>query len=267
MDLVQEVAQAFAVPRLDVGYAGRKDKLGITEQWLSVRTEADMWPDIEDTQCLSVTRHSKKLRIGELAGNNFKIVVRDTTVDLDTFNGLRSGFPNAFGPQRVSATNVEQATDWLLTQRERIVDRRRGRGKAKRRKGAAEGWHLSVLRSYLFNQILTARIAQQTGNTVGISILDGDVLERGVPTAPLWGRGRSRSSSQAAQIETDALEPFAEICAALEYAGVSQGRRAMWVKPEQFQATEIAEGQIELSFFLPPGAYATAMLASVRAAE
>ncbi len=257
LQLVQEAATAFDVARVDVGYAGRKDKQGITRQWLSVRTDATEWPEIPDTQCLEISRHDKKLRIGELAGNRFNITLREPSVDAATVVRLvGDGFPNAFGPQRVSDSNVEQATTWLLTQREKRSERRR-RGSSRGRKPGAEGWHLSVLRSFLFNQILSLRL--QAGDRA-LTLLEGDVLVDGFPSAPLWGRGRSSSQRDALAIENAALAPHLELSAALEHTGLQQARRALWSTPIDLSVQQ-KENALELTFGLRPGVYATSLLA------
>lgn len=266
-DLVRAAAVAFDVPRIDVGYAGRKDKQGITEQWLSVRTPCNAWPAIDHTECLAQTRHSKKLKIGQLRGNRFAIILRDTRLTPEQVLARGNvGFANAFGPQRLSGDNVAQAEAWIA-QRERVVDRRRQgkrRGAGKRQRGNdQQGWHLSVLRSYLFNAVLEKRLELNPGGPV--RVIEGDVLLAGFPTAPLWGRGRSASAALALQIEVEVLAPHRQLCDALEHAGVRQGRRALWCKPGNLEVAEIAADTLKLEFFLPPGSYATAWLMSLQA--
>ena len=256
-DLVRSAAQAFEVARLDVGYAGRKDKHAITDQWLSVRTTQDQWPDIPQTQCLAQARHTKKLRIGELLGNDFELVLRQPKRSSEEIHqALVHGFANAFGPQRVSDANVQAAQEWLLHRRERRVDRR---GRKQTRRDPLEGWHLSVLRAYLFNCVLSARLAHNEGE--GMRAIEGDVLVQGFPSAPLWGRGRSSTQFRAQELESLSLTPHRELSDALEHTGVRQARRPMWIKVGDLKITPLAEQDLCLRFFLPAGVYATALLA------
>ncbi len=247
-DVVDALMRATGCRSVDIGYCGRKDKHATTRQWFSV-SGVDAWPRIDDPaiRCLAEDRHARKLRRGMHAGNRFSIKLRDCP---DGVSGelarLANGFANYFGPQRVNAANCAAARQWLGTRRARREQRRRNGG---------EGWHLSVLRSELFNAVLARRAAAPEFPEP----IPGDVLEDGVPTGPLWGRGRSAAQGAALAAEQMALQPYAEICAELEFCGVSQDRRPLWVTPGAFEVAERG-GACEVGFVLPPGAYATALL-------
>lgn len=258
-DIVRSLCDAWNVSRVDVGYAGRKDRQGITRQWFSVKLAHNQWPEIEGATCLKTDRHVRKLRVGNLVGNHFDILLRDAEIPAEQFDHLTQGFPNLFGIQRVSASNVAQAQTWLQS-RPRRVDRK---AKAKRTKNkvpsrSLEGWHMSVLRSHLFNEVVKLRLLSDSS----LRVHPGDVLDAGFPSAPLWGRGRSRTKGEALSIEEQALAPFKEVCDGLEFAGVQQARRAMWAKPSNWQIEGLANSQIRFSFTLPKGVYATSLLAA-----
>ena len=93
--------------------------------------------------------------------------------------------------------------------------------------------------------------------------LEGDVLVAGFPSAPMWGRGRSQSLAEAWDIEQLVTSEMADVCEALEYAGVAQGRRAMFVRPRELQVHSIDAGTWVLKFILPPGSYATTLLGEI----
>jgi tRNA pseudouridine13 synthase len=122
---------------------------------------------------------------------------------------------------------------------------------------AARGWHFSVLRSLLFNKILRARVLAGNWHT----FIDGDAKEFAVPSGSLWGRGRTALTADALALETQALAEDAWVCEALEFAGVDRGMRALSVQPKDFNYTNSADGALVLNFALPPGAYATVLLA------
>jgi len=245
-DVARALALASGVAPQHVGFCGRKDKHAITRQWFSVPTPSDHWQlDMPGVRCLSTARHTRKLRLGQHTGNRFRIRLSELHDDAyPALGALASPYPNYFGPQRVSAANVAQALAWLA----------RPRARAKR--SPRKGWHLSVLRSMLFNAVLDVRVAQNSFARV----LDGDVLEQDAPTGPLWGRGRSAASGAAAQLERQALAPHAETCTGLEFAGVVQGRRRLGVTPADFSIDQTCAQGCEISFVLPAGAFATAML-------
>ena len=247
-DIASELARVCGVPGHAVGYCGRKDKHAVTRQWFSVPTSADTFPlEMAGVRCLESRRHSHKLRIGEHAGNRFEIRLRSVSRAPD--EALRAAvsapLPNAFGPQRCSPDNVERASAWLAKRRSQRISKRQ------------RGWYLSVLRAYLFNAVLAPRATDGTFATP----IDGDELLGGLPTGPLWGRGRSATQGRAAEIEAAALEPFAEMCTDIEYAGVQQGRRAFALVPEDIAWQELPDGDAIVRFSLPPGGYATSVLA------
>ena len=82
----EEVARALArlagVRPGDVGYAGRKDRVAVARQWLSV---PDLDPERarsfegEGFRVLEAVRHPHKLRTGQLRANHFELVVRELT--------------------------------------------------------------------------------------------------------------------------------------------------------------------------------------------
>jgi tRNA pseudouridine13 synthase len=112
-----------------------------------------------------------------------------------------------------------------------------------------------VGRSLLFNAVLSARVEQRCWDR----IVSGDVAEDGLPTGPLWGRGRSGSTDRALAIEEDALRDLAQWRSALEHVGLTQARRRLVVQPASFVG-ERHGAQAWLSFGLPSGAYATSLL-------
>jgi tRNA pseudouridine13 synthase len=263
-DVARFLARVHGIELNDVGYAGMKDKHAVTTQWFSLRGVMDLnrqGLNVDGLRVLAATRHSKKLRRGQLAANSFEITLRSCAgngagADVNSqLESLRSrGAPNYFGEQRFGWDNLTEAERWL---------KRRRRSRTSKFK---QGLYLSVLRSFLFNEVLAARVT--AGNWD--EIIDGDVLQETEATGPMWGRGRSATQGQAADLEQLALEPHREICEGLEYSGVDQGRRPLALKAEAFSweldsnAPSNADSkQLVTRFSLPPGGYATSFLGEI----
>ena len=85
------------------------------------------------------------------------------------------------------------------------------------------------------------------------------------PTAPLWGRGELRSTGDARALELEALADAESLAlrAGLEAAGLKQERRATRLQPRELAWAWPAPGTLEMRFVLPPGAYATTVIAEL----
>lgn len=116
-DAIRRIAKAFRVSRREVGYAGLKDKHGVTRQHVSLHLpENDVAADRDSIERLRYheprlkllwqARHGNKLRRGHHGGNRFVIYVRgvEPTAVLRVRSILerldREGVPNYFGEQR-----------------------------------------------------------------------------------------------------------------------------------------------------------------------
>ena len=277
--VARQIARFAGVAPRDVSYAGLKDRRAVTEQWFSVQLPGRADPDwerlaVEGVTLLQAARHARKLKRGALRGNHFEIRVRE-------FSGSRTaaetrlqalavrGLPNFFGAQRFGhdGGNLEAAARML-------------RGEGRRPARHERGLYLSAARSHLFNQVLAARVAAGTWDT----LLDGEVLQLDGsrawfsadghdpelsrrlqalevhPTGPLWGRGELATRGAARALELTCLEPWTAWCTGLERAGLEQDRRALRVRPAALFWTWAGATELSLTFTLPPGSYATALL-------
>jgi tRNA pseudouridine13 synthase len=111
--LVREIGRRLGISRRKIGFAGTKDKRGVTLQYMSfdgVSAEEINSLGLKDVEIIPIQRSRRPLSIGDLWGNEFRITVRDCI-----FSGERllqqarsiisqleamGGFPNFFGVQR-----------------------------------------------------------------------------------------------------------------------------------------------------------------------
>jgi tRNA pseudouridine13 synthase len=112
------LAKACARSPRDIGYAGRKDRWGITRQWFSIHFGeesalsklSEHLPRAGRVQVLTTTRHGNKLRLGHLAGNRFRLGLTGfaggaggeaaQALKLRLSRLVEQGISNAFGRQR-----------------------------------------------------------------------------------------------------------------------------------------------------------------------
>ena len=278
----KRIAQWARVPEMGVSYAGLKDRHAVTRQRFSVHLPKKIAPDIAaldsgELRVIEHTWHSRKLPRGALAGNRFVLTLRDVQGDRQLVEQrLRMialhGVPNYFGEQRFGrdGDNVAQARA--------MFDGRRVRREQRT-------LLLSAARSELFNRVLAARVAAGNWNTAlegEVWALDGsrsvfgpepftDELAARLaafdihPSGPLWGRGELRTQAEAAELERRILSDDEALALrdGLEAAGLSQERRALRLRPDQLQWRWLDAETLELTFALPPGAYATVVLAEL----
>lgn len=282
------LAEWAGVDERAVGYAGLKDRHAVTRQRFSVQLPGREAPSIEGLErsdaatgqslrVLDQARHARKLPRGALAGNRFVLVLRDVQGERDRVEQrllaiAGRGVPNYFGEQRFGhgGGNVDRALAMFAGLRVRREER---------------AMLLSAARSALFNRVLAARVADgswQRGLAGEAWMLDGSRSVFGPepasealaarldafdihPTAPLWGRGQLRSEGEARELELEALsgEGPARLRAGLESAGLRQERRATRLRPADLAWHWRADGGLQLAFALPPGGYATTVLAEL----
>jgi tRNA pseudouridine13 synthase len=113
LDVVLDVARELHVDRKRMGFAGMKDKRAVTRQWLCVaNSDVEQIKELEDklykVKILKIMQNEKKLRIGQLIGNKFRLLIRDTEnpeKDVEIAREVLAeledkGVPNYFGWQR-----------------------------------------------------------------------------------------------------------------------------------------------------------------------
>ena len=115
LDVVLDIARDLHIDRKRMGFAGMKDKKALTRQWICIANmdSEEQFRQVENldiykTDFLEITRGRKKLRMGQLKGNKFRILIRDlddiqksADVANEVLKELEiTGVPNYYGWQR-----------------------------------------------------------------------------------------------------------------------------------------------------------------------
>ena len=282
------LAAATGLKRVDIGYAGMKDRRARTRQWFSLRL-----PAVEETRLQSVedgklrilrtSRNNRKIRIGSHRANEFIIKLRDFSGERDDMERrlgvlARMGVPNYFGPQRFGRLfgNLE------------LIDRRI---QAHNGEAAAEisrnerSLLYSAARAAMFNEVLSARLVRGDWNRYlsgDVLSLDGsrrlfqpaeevrdeelgrrlDSLDIHV-TGPLPGavaaQAKYETRGQAADIEIAALRQNTAMLEWLKREGLRAARRPLRFAPRDVNCNW-TDGGLILRFNLARGCYATSLL-------
>ena len=277
--VAKQLADFAEVPYKRTSYAGLKDRHAVTRQWFSVNIPGKREPDWQafehdEIRILEARRHGRKLQRGALKANDFVIRLRDLEGDRSVFQQrcetlARSGVPNYFGEQRFGRRMQNLVGAHQLFSGDRRLPRQK------------RSLYLSAARSLIFNEILAERIALGSW----CSRMEGDVFmlegsnacfgEDGSPdidsrlsegdlhpTAAMWGKGDSMALAALAALEEQVAGRYQVLAEGLCKAGMKQQRRAARVLPVGLRCDLDGDDAI-LSFSLPSGSYATAVLAEL----
>ncbi|WP_419419258.1 tRNA pseudouridine(13) synthase TruD [Legionella sp. D16C41] len=276
-EVVKSLARLINKPIKLISYAGLKDRQALTTQWLSIHAPGEIIPEVDSLkapgwQVLTTTRHHKKLKPGVLAGNYFKIKLRNLTNKEDFIHRLEqiklTGVPNYFGEQRFG-----REAQNLLKAQAMLVEKRKVKDKF------LKSMYFSAARAWLYNLILSKRVLQNTWNTP----LSGDVMqlsgsnsiftitdvdetiisrvqERDIsPASPLPGKRKDNVIKETLPVIDEAYKAWQPWLLGLLQYGLEEAWRANILYPKQLEYT-LLDNDAELTFTLPAGAYATTVL-------
>ena len=284
--VAKQLAKYANVRVRDVSYCGLKDRHGITRQWfcLPVPIKSDFDTQgfvLEGVSILNAIRHSKKLRTSVHQGNQFSIVIRNIEIDEDERESIvqllqtieQNGVPNYFGEQRFGHDGNNLALAHRMFNGEVIRDKK------------LKSIVISAARSYLFNQLLSARI-----QTHGLGqAIDGDIFklngsnsffkskfdediaarlaQQDIAVAlPLPGSDKDLCEGQALDFKQQTLAQFEDFTCGLKPFNLSADVRAMVLMPQNLEykwldnSDESPLVSLELTFTLGKGAFATSVL-------
>jgi tRNA pseudouridine13 synthase len=112
---VFQISKSLHIQRKFIGYAGSKDKPAVTYQYISIKgcsKEKVLSLKLKDIELEFVGFSKEDIKLGDLNGNTFEIVVRDLPKNLDlkklnVQNADNFYVPNYFDEQRFSEANLK----------------------------------------------------------------------------------------------------------------------------------------------------------------
>ena len=274
--LKREWARLSGCAQKDIAHSGLKDRHAITRQWLSLPAKhGAQLPDSGDGWCILERQlNERKLRVGAHRYNAFAITLRDidadpAAIEIALAALARDGFPNYFGDQRFGHSNRDKAQRWV--ERDQLPKKHDERAQV-----------LSTLRADAYNAQLAARLAAGTLHTpqpgdramlagsnshFTIEAVEDTLLARlesGDIALGGWLPGKEKAPLPPAVSAWLASADAAQQAAVryLEKYGDS-GWRALTVCPRELQYHWPEAHMLHLTFTLPRGSYATALLASI----
>ncbi|MEX5511064.1 tRNA pseudouridine(13) synthase TruD [Pseudomonas paralactis] len=277
-EAARRIAKAAGVPLRTVSYAGLKDRQALTRQWFSVQLPGKADPDMSGAEndtlkILKTTRHKRKLQRGAHSANGFTLRLTQLAGDTAAIDArlqliARHGIPNYFGAQRFghNGGNVVDAREWAA--RKALPEQRNVRSRL-----------LSTARSYLFNKVLAARVADGSWQRAQVGDLLAFTDSRSFfpageaecsdprlaildlhPTGPQWGEGDSPAKGLTHELEQSVAASEADLRDWLVNAGMSQERRILRLPIGGLTWHYPGPDILQLEFVLPAGCFATVLV-------
>jgi tRNA pseudouridine13 synthase len=277
-EAARRLAKAAGVPLRTVSYAGLKDRQALTRQWFSLHLPGKADPDLSAARndtlvILKHARHSRKLQRGAHSANGFTVRLTALKADRAALDARleklkQAGVPNYFGTQRFGFQGGNLFDARQYAERQALPEQRNVRSRL-----------LSTARSFLFNQILAARVADGTWNRAQVGDLLAftdsrsffpageaecsdprlDILDLH-PTGALWGEGSSVAAGRCADLENAVAGQHAALCAWLARAGLTQERRILRLPIGELTWHYPEPDILQLHFVLPAGCFATVVV-------
>lgn len=277
-EAARRIAKAAGVPLRTVSYAGLKDRQALTRQWFSVQLPGKADPDLSGAEndtlkILKTSRHKRKLQRGAHAANGFTLRLTQLNADKEALQLrleqiVKQGVPNYFGIQRFGweGGNLGEAREYAA--RKALPEQRNVRSRL-----------LSTARSYLFNQVLAARVADGTWQRAQVGDLLAFTDSRSFfpageaecndprlaildlhPTGPQWGEGDSPTTGATHALEQSIAEREAALRDWLVRAGMSHERRILRLPIGRLTWHYPQPDILQLEFVLPAGTFATVLV-------
>jgi tRNA pseudouridine13 synthase len=274
--VVEFLRDRLHINEAHIGVAGLKDKHALTRQWFSIparyQAHLERLAELEGVRVLEWGLHPHKLKVGHLRGNRFRILIRPRGGPLSgqaaeaILRELeRQGVPNYYGPQRFGLGGLNPLKGYALAQKNKVHS-----------PSWLKKFLLSSLQSLLFNDWLALRLEEG----LFAQVIEGDVAKKHDTGGEFIVQDAARENPRALRFEISATGPLygkkyreAEgLARALEdrilqkyrlersHFASRQGDRRLIRFPLTDWGVEEAPEGLWVRFFLPKGAYATAVL-------
>ena len=300
--LITVIAKATGLEQRDIGYAGLKDKSATTIQYISIpkQYERELVKNLTTEKIKILEKKYSKfpIKVGQLKGNKFAIVLHDVTPDSAkviesvAIEMQTKGIPNYYGYQRFG----EDSRSYL--QGKEIAH------SGKKLKGAKEKLLVSAYQSYLYNNWLTNRIhISKTVNAYSVKEASEllnypELLVEVLAKQPQFFKlfigddmqeypfGKSYPIQDfkraSAEFQSKKFSPTGLLCGSKAKRALSDARhieeefdddelyslkgdrRYAWIYPEElsFKYDE-KQQKMTINFYLPKGSYATTFLEEI----
>ena len=294
-EMIKTFARYLNVSPNQIGYAGLKDKDGLTIQWISIprkyRNEINKFKD-KKIKIVEQDLHRNKLKIGHLKANKFFVRLKKVTpttakILFSIIKDIKKyGMPNFFGDQRFGkfGNNFEEG--------KKIIEGEKFVKNKKLNKLLISAYQAKLFNDWLAERIKLSRIFELKENELKalgykkelidfvknqkhpFKLLPGDVMSH-YPLGKLFYLENIEDTERfyKKEISPTGLLPGKKAMRAKGFArsieekfdelivDVDGDRRIAWIFPEFLDINYNKDrAWFEMSFILPKGAYATVLI-------
>lgn len=275
-EAIDKISKELKISKDNIGYAGMKDKKSIAYQYFTVfGTDLEKIKNLKCIKVLEAWKHRKKLKIGKLWGNEFKVRIRnvkkkDLDIAIEILEILKKkGVPNYYEEQRFGINKKNHIIGEAIIKKdwEKIAKLTNNKFKERIPKHL-KYFFISAFQSYLFNLVLDKRMPYID------KIFSGDIVRKGkkwffaitneslknfekVATGPIFGRKMKIAKGKEGKIEDKIIKKF-DLKLEEMPKGTRRDLRFEIMKPKIYW-----DKGIVLEFILMKGCYATRVLREI----
>lgn len=268
IDVINQISKILNIPRIQIGFAGNKDKVAITTQYISlnnIKKEQIQAIHIPDVKLTPLHSGSKPIFLGQLLGNNFRV---KSNIRI---RGLRiDSMVNYYGQQRFSSNNKDVGKAILLKNYKeacRLINDQRINNFLKNTNNAEKALKLldkrllslyvNAYQSYLWNEVAKTFIrenyrkyinydnllfVERPKSNMQIPLISYDTVFKNPYIKRIYFNLMKKESIKTSDYEESIFPKLIS----------KTGYRPLFVKVRNFHAS----GDF-IEFFLPKGSYAT----------
>jgi len=262
-EAIKRIAKIYGIKEKDIGFAGLKDRLAITKQYVTIKNFSGENCCTDHLSAEKTGMSPRPIAVGDLESNAFEITLHGcrNTKNLDALlKSLKSkGMPNYFGGQRFGTHNDNQIVGRHLIKKQyaaalKIINshsREMHTGIKSVPKRRLK-FFVNAYQSFIFNEMLETHIKKTKMPDCG--------------AAPIMGARTKIVNNAFGKIlksimEKEKITPKDFRLSDLKLS-CDGGMRHAFVKP-QIESAAIEGNDVRIKFVLPKGSYATVMLKEI----
>lgn len=265
IDAIRKIATVLQIPLKNIGFAGTKDKIAITEQVISIRKLPKQRGEnlkLKDIQLTYIGKGKNPISLGDLKANRFRIVVRNLPKRF--LAKSIDKIPNLFGPQRFSKHNAEIGKALIKRNFKKAIDLIDSKTVINYI-GSDPGDFIGALRtlpSKLRKLFIHAYQSLLWNETVK-EYLKTDPYKN--EKIPIIGFGLELTDNEINKIirkimSKENIQPRDFIIPQIPELSSEGGERDLFIKPENFKILKKEKDSVTVTFTLQKASYATVVI-------